>query len=360
MPEQPPTTAAAARASSSIADAGRTPRRRLARAAVSALLFVVVCLYLAVAGPMMWSALTHLSGAAAQWLLVALAATVSSMIAFAALRGHTLAVAGIRVSLRRTLAVSYGAGAVHLTLPAGGVFSTAYAYRHLRSWGASVSAATWSMTVTGLLASVTLGAVGLTGVALAGGAALWSIIEVLGAVVVIALLVWVTRHPDRLASVARGTLRGVNRLRRRPAETGFARLSEIVADLRVIQPSGRDWTGAVVLSAVNWLLDLGCLAACCAAIGIHVSVAALLITYTAGMAAASLLPVPAGLGAVETAMTVGLTVAGAVAAPALAAVLLYRLLSTGSVIVIGGLVVAAQGKQACQVKLRQSRTEPAA
>ena len=39
----------------------------------------------------------------------------------------------------------------------------------------------------------------------------------------------------------------------------------------------------------------------------------------------SLVPLPAGLGAVETAMTVGLTVAGTAAAPASAAVLLYRL-----------------------------------
>lgn len=60
------------------------------------------------------------------------------------------------------------------------------------------------------------------------------------------------------------------------------------------------------------------------------------------MAAGSLLPVPAGLGAVETAMTLGLTVAGAAASPALAAVVLYRLLSTGSVVVLGWLVIAAQ------------------
>ncbi len=41
-------------------------------------------------------------------------------------------------------------------------------------------------------------------------------------------------------------------------------------------------------------------------------------------------------------MTLGLTVAGAAASPALAAVLLYRLLSTGSVVVLGWLVIAAQ------------------
>jgi uncharacterized membrane protein YbhN (UPF0104 family) len=89
-------------------------------------------------------------------------------------------------------------------------------------------------------------------------------------------------------------------------------------------------------------MDLACLAACCAAVGVHAGFPALLITYTAGMAAASLLPLPAGLGAVETAMTVGLMVAGAAASPALAAVRLYRLLSTGSVLVLGWLVIAAQ------------------
>ncbi len=102
---------------------------------------------------------------------------------------------------------------------------------------------------------------------------------------------------------------------------------------------GRD---SPALAVANRALDLACLAACCAAVGVHVGFLALLITYTAGMAAGSLLPLPAGLGAVETAMTLGLTVAGAAASPALAAVVLYRLLATGSVVVLGWLVIAAQ------------------
>jgi len=71
---------------------------------------------------------------------------------------------------------------------------------------------------------------------------------------------------------------GINRLRRRPAQTGAARLSEIVADLRVIRPPGRDWAAAAALALANWALDLACLAACSAALGVHVP--ALLITYT--------------------------------------------------------------------------------
>ncbi len=155
-------------------------------------------------------------------------------------------------------------------------------------------------------------------------------------------LVRLSHRPAVAVRLAVSVLARINRLRGRPAETGVARLSEVVADLRAIRPSGRDWTIAVGLAAANWALDLACLAACCAAVGVHVGFPALLITYSAGMAAGSLLPLPAGLGAVETAMTVGLTVAGAAASPALAAVLLYRLLSTGSVVVLGWVVIAAQ------------------
>jgi len=305
----------------------------------------MLVVYLVVAGPMMASAVRSLAGASPVWLLAGLGATIGSMITFAALRGRTLAVGGAHIPLRRTVAVSYGAGAVHTTLPAGAVFSTTYAFRHLRSWGASASAATWSMTITGLLSTLTLSAVGLLGLALstgAGGSTIWSIVEIVLALSVVAGLVQISRHPDGMVRLAHLALARFNRFRERPAESGFARLSEVVDDLRAIRPSGRDWIMAVALALANWALDLACLAACLAAVGIHVSFPALLLTYTAGMAAGSLLPLPAGLGAVETAMTVGLTVAGAAAAPALAAVLLYRLISTGSVVVIGWLVVAGQ------------------
>ncbi len=316
--------------------------RRIAFGVFAPAMLVV---YLVVAAPMMVSAVGSLAGATPVWLLAGLAATISSMIAFAALRGRTLAVSGAHVPLRRTLAVSYSAGAVHTTLPGGAVFSTTYAFRHLRSWGASTSATTWSITITGLLSTLTLSAIGLLGVALGtgtGGSLILPLVEIVLAAGVIFGVVQIGRRPDGLVRLAHQALVRINRFRNRPAETGVARLWEMVADLRVIRPSGRDWTVAVVLAFANWVLDLACLAACCTAVGIHVSVPALLITYTAGMAAGSLLPLPAGLGAVETAMTVGLTVAGAAAAPALAAVLLYRLMSTGSVVVIGWLVVATQ------------------
>ncbi len=316
-------------------------RRRVGAAFVAAMISV----YLVVAGPTMLTAVGTITSASPVWLFAGLAATAGSMVAFSALRGRTLAVGGARISLRRTVAVSYGAGAVHTTLPVGAIFSTTYAFRHLKAWGASTSATTWSMTITGLLSTLTLSSVGLLGLALttsSGGSPWWPIIEIAAAAGLIPFLVHVSRHLDTLTVLAKRGLIQINRMRHRPAETGLARMSEMVDDLRAIRPSGRDWLVCAAMALLNWVLDLACLAACCAAVGVHVGMPALLITYTAGMAASSLLPLPAGLGAVETAMTVGLAVAGAAASPALAAVLLYRLLSTGSVVLIGWLVVAAQ------------------
>ena len=326
-------------------DAVRTRPAVVRRVVLASFVAATITAYVLVAGPTMLTAIGSVATASPLWLSAGGAATVGSMVAFALLRSRTLAVGGAHISLARTAAVSYGAGAVHTTLPAGAVFSTTYAFRHLRAWGASASATTWSMTITGVLSTVTLSAVGLLGVVLTagtGGSPLWPIVEIVIALMAILLLVRTSGHPDALAHLARRGLVGINRARRRPAETGLARLAEITDDLRAIRPSGRDWLVSAVLALANWALDLACLAACSAAVGVHVSFPALLITYTAGMAAGSLLPLPAGLGAVETAMTVGLTVAGAAASPALAAVLLYRLLSTGSVVVIGWLVVALQ------------------
>lgn len=318
---------------------------KVGRIVIAVLVAGMLAFYLVAVAPTMTAAVGSLAGASPMWLVAGLAATAASMVAFAALRTYTLALGGARVGFRQTLAISYGAGAVHTTLPAGAVFSTTYAFRHLRSQGASAAATTWSMAISGLLSTLSLGAVGLTGLALnagSGGSLIVPILEISAALLLLLGLVRISHHPDGAVRLAASALARINHLRGRPQHTGAARLTAIVADLRPIRPSGRDWVVSSALAAANWAFDLACLSACCTAVGVHVGLPALLLTYTAGMAAGSLLPLPAGLGAVEAAMTLGFTVAGAAAAPALAAVVLYRLLSTGSVVVLGWLVIGAQ------------------
>jgi putative heme transporter len=155
-------------------------------------------------------------------------------------------------------------------------------------------------------------------------------------------IVRLTRNPDRLRMAARRALQWINRLRRRPAETGYTVLATLIDDLQAIRPSRRAWLAVWVLSMLNWVFDAACLGACLAALGVHVGFAALLLTYTVGMAASSLTAVPGGLGVVEAALTLGLSTAGVPVTAALGAVLVYRILSLGGVVVIGWTVLAVQ------------------
>jgi uncharacterized membrane protein YbhN (UPF0104 family)/tRNA A-37 threonylcarbamoyl transferase component Bud32 len=81
--------------------------------------------------------------------------------------------------------------------------------------------------------------------------------------------------------------------------------------------------GALLLNAAY----IACLAACCAAFGRSVPLGSIGFVYFTGTALGSIIPTPGGLGAMEAALTAGLTAAGVPGAVAVSAVLLYRLLT---------------------------------
>ncbi len=81
--------------------------------------------------------------------------------------------------------------------------------------------------------------------------------------------------------------------------------------------------GALLLSAAYIL----CLAACVAAFGRSVPIASIAVVYLTSSAFGSIMPTPGGLGAVELALTAGLTASGLPSAVAGSSVLLFRLLT---------------------------------
>jgi len=81
--------------------------------------------------------------------------------------------------------------------------------------------------------------------------------------------------------------------------------------------------GALLLSATYIL----CLSACVAAFGRDVPFAKIGVVYLTGSAIGSIIPTPGGLGAVEAALTAGLTAAGVPGGVAVSSVLLFRLLT---------------------------------
>jgi uncharacterized protein (TIRG00374 family) len=66
--------------------------------------------------------------------------------------------------------------------------------------------------------------------------------------------------------------------------------------------------------------------ACCEAVGVHPPVLTAIAVFLAGSALAAAAPTPGGLGALEAALVAGLGQVGVASAPAIAAVLLSRII----------------------------------
>ncbi|HLK02781.1 MAG TPA: lysylphosphatidylglycerol synthase transmembrane domain-containing protein [Streptosporangiaceae bacterium] len=96
--------------------------------------------------------------------------------------------------------------------------------------------------------------------------------------------------------------------------------------LEVAQQPGKlaRGVGGALLLSVTYIM---CLACCVAAFGRTVPIASIALVYLTGSAFGSIMPTPGGLGAVELALTAGLTAAGVPSAAAGSAVLLFRLLT---------------------------------
>ncbi len=94
--------------------------------------------------------------------------------------------------------------------------------------------------------------------------------------------------------------------------------------LDVAQRRGKliEGIGGSFLITIAYIL---CLAASVRAVGVsHVPLAAVAVVFLSGNAVGSIVPIPGGIGAIETAMSLGLTAAGLPGGTAIAAVLLYR------------------------------------
>ena len=110
------------------------------------------------------------------------------------------------------------------------------------TWGATPAAATWSLGITGLLATATLGMVGAAGVVLTGGATgsvLQSAAVITATALGLVILTRLTRRPGRLLPAAGFALRLGNRVRDGAphARPGATRLTGLLADLAAVRPS---------------------------------------------------------------------------------------------------------------------------
>jgi uncharacterized protein (TIRG00374 family) len=275
------------------------------------------------------------------WLVLAVELESASMASFARLQRRLLRVAAPRVRLLPVLATVYAGNALSATVPfAGSQMSVVFAFRRFKQLGVEATVAGWTLVVAGVissLASALLLAAGAiltgNGIAAASGAAAGIV-----GVGILGLATMAIRRPAVLTALYRPagwTLRQSCRALGRPVrdpETVFACLAARLGTLR-LSPWG--WGEVVVLAFVNWLADVGVLAASLVAVGAPVPWRGLLFAYAVGTAVQSIGIVPGGLGVVGGALAIALMGAGVRHPLALAAVLVYRFVSFWMVISVG-------------------------
>lgn len=309
---------------------------------------VVVAVVVAVLAVELVFGWSSLAGAVGQlraprwnWVAGALVAEVASMGMYARMQRALLRGAGTKVAIRRHVAMAYASHSLSASLPGGPVFSTTFNFQQMRRYGASPAVASWCIALSGALSTGALVVIASVGGILARDGGSWHKLVVYGAAA-LALAVavrLVAQHPEWLDRPAQGLLGGVNRVRRRPADHGRDRLLGFVDQLRSVRVRPGHLAAAVLLAVANWLLDALCLWMCCVAVGADgITATKLVIAYCAGMAAASVPIVPGGLGVVDGALVLGLVAGGVPGSSAVAAVVLYRLISFGFIIGAGWLV----------------------
>jgi uncharacterized protein (TIRG00374 family) len=286
---------------------------------------------------------------AVPWALLAAALQAASIGAFTLQQQRLFVGLGVRIRLPRTAAVVLSGTALANTMPAGAAVATAYTVREFGRAGATHEVAVASAVVSGL---ASIG--GLTALYAGGGLAVvtsgprWQpllvvlVLTAVTAVVIVAGRRFASPRPTDEKPAGEGR---VARFLRSAARSG-REAWRAGAGLRT-----RDWVTVLVYATAKWLADLLCLAAVVRAFGLPVAVTTLAGIYLSVQVVRQIPLTPGGIGVIETAFVTGLTAAGATAAPAAAAVLIYRLLSCWLLIPVGG---------AAAVMLRRARPVPTA
>ena len=265
------------------------------------------------AGELAQASLGHLLRSADwRWALVAIALSAATYV------GATLSISGFvaeRLSFFRTLFVQLASSFVTLVTPAA-VGGAALNVRYLQRRRIPAAVAAASVGVAQVVAFVLHILLLTVFAAIAGSSTKSAIRPPTWAYFVVAGLVV-------LAGVVLAIPAGRRMVRARLSPTFgqvLPRLLEVAQRPRKLA----EGIGGVLLLSLTYIL---CLSACVAAFGGDVSIAKIGFVYLTGSAIGSIIPTPGGLGAVEAALTAGLTAAGVHGGIAVSAVLLFRLLT---------------------------------
>ncbi len=267
---------------------------------------------------------------------VAVIAESLSVLTFGYFNWYLLRVGLQRPPLAKAVFVSLASTTINNSVPGGAAFSSVYAYREFRGFGADPIFSSWTVLAINLLSGVGLAILAILGVATSlrtsQGLDLFVVVPIL-ALVLIGLAALVAT-PVLLVKVVGPPMRLVARLMARSKRANFSP-EAICARLMAARPTFAQVLVAIVLALFNWVFDAMVLVLAYKAIHGAIPWRGLLLAYGAGQLAANLPVTPGGLGVVEGSLSIALVAYGGAQESAVAAVLLYRLVSFWMTIPVG-------------------------
>ncbi len=274
------------------------------------------------------------------WVLGSVVAAMASIHSFAQIQRTLLRSAGVYVRQWRSEAAFYAGNALSTTMPGGPVLSATFIYRQQRMWGASPVIASWQLVMSGVLQVIGLALLGLGGAFMLGASKnpLSLIFSIGGFVALVLLAQAVATRPELIDGIGVRVLSWFNSLRGKPADSALAKWRATLTQLESVQLGRRDLGVAFSWSLFNWIADVACLLFACYATGGHPSIAGVTVAYAAARAVGSIPLMPGGLLVVEAVLVPGLVSSGMSLAPAISAMLIYRLVSWIFISAIGWVV----------------------
>lgn len=285
-----------------------------------------------------------------QGVLVAVVASVFSLLAMAEVMRLLLAAGGTRVPLWEAGALTLASNSWSTTLPGGPAFSAVFTFQIQRSWGASVILCGWFFVLSSAISTMWLVVIGLAAVWFLGAnVSVGSLLVTLAVTTVLSWAVyWAANHPGHLERWVRSLLPRLNRLLRRRPDAGLDATVEQIRQLETVRLSPRRFAVAGTHSLLNRLFDVLTLWACVWAVtGVlpgldkipdHTTLMGVLLAYVTAKLAGSAQVTPAGIGTVEGAIIATLVATGMTAGDATAAALIYRLISFAFISALGWIV----------------------
>jgi uncharacterized protein (TIRG00374 family) len=272
------------------------------------------------------------------------AAEAMSLWTFACLQHRVLRLAGAIIPTPALMILSLANDAIASTVPGEPVVSSAYRYRYYRRHGASGAAAGWTVFMVLIAQAIGMSLLMLLGVvvALAGATSTADAGVIVVGLAIVAAAIAVLIRRDIVLRLAGALVRAVRRVTGQPRGSAGARIDKVLAPIdtalarmREIPLGTRSTVGVVAIGTGVWLCDFLCLVCAFGAVHVRIPWYGVLLAYGTAQVAGSLPVVPGGLGIVEGSLAVILAAYGAGLAPAVSAVLVFRLVNYWLAIAVG-------------------------